>query len=74
MQSSSLVTAYWKGSKSLLFISLREHEEHRFPPKGLSGRFSVLESFAMPESLTLGVPCSGRLQTAHLATAFFLSP
>ena len=56
---------------SLLLISLREQDEHKLPPKGRSGRFSLFESLAMPESLAIGTPCSGFLHTAHLATAFF---
>jgi hypothetical protein len=47
-------------------------DEHKFPPKGLSGRFFVFGSFEIFESLSFGTPGSGFLQVAHFAIECFL--
>jgi len=71
-KSSFASFAYEKDSKSLFFISLRMQDEHKFPPKGRSGRFFVFGSFAMSESLPEGMPDNGFLQIAHFASECLL--
>jgi hypothetical protein len=48
--------------------------EHKLPPNGRSGRFFVLGSLAISESLPLGTPDKGFLQIPHLAGECFLFP
>jgi len=72
LDASPPTVAYEKDSKSLFFISLRMQDEHKFPPKGRSGRFFVFGSFARSESLPVGTPERGFPHAEHFAFEFLL--